>query len=116
MPGLIDTAANMVDVRSGAADSSSEFLLLGVIHFDDISVDRHLSEICAHVACTKLRHLAFYEFLFLFGDAEFNSYWSCSVCHKNTPFNLQRTFQMENLAPFHFTTDNFWLKRRYQRK
>lgn len=60
----------MVDVRSGAADSSSEFLLLGVIHFDDISVDRHLSEICAHVACTKLRHLAFYEFLFLFGDAE----------------------------------------------
>ena len=63
-----------------------------IVHFDDVAINRHLSEIRAHVACTKLRHLALYEFLFLFGDAELNSYWSCSVCHKNTPFNLQRTF------------------------
>ena len=30
----------------------------------------------------ELRHLLLYEFLFLFGDAELNAYWSCSVCHK----------------------------------
>ena len=28
-----------------------------IVHFDDVAVYRHLSEIRAHVACTKLRHL-----------------------------------------------------------
>ena len=28
-----------------------------IVHFDDVAINRHLSEIRAHVACTKLRHL-----------------------------------------------------------
>ena len=28
-----------------------------IVHFDDVAVYRHLSEIRAHFACTKLRHL-----------------------------------------------------------
>lgn len=34
MPGLIDTAADLIDVSGNAADGSSQFLLLGAIHFD----------------------------------------------------------------------------------
>ena len=37
------TAADLVDVCGSSADGSSQFLLLGVIHFDDIAVDRHFA-------------------------------------------------------------------------
>lgn len=73
MPCLIDAAANLIDVSCNAADGSSQFLLLGVIHFDDIAVDRHLAQICPHIMGAELRHLVLYEFLFLFGDAELNA-------------------------------------------
>lgn len=54
MPGLIDTAADLIDVSGNAADGSSQFLLLGAIHFDDIAVDRHLTKIGSHVFGAKL--------------------------------------------------------------
>lgn len=70
MPGAVDPAADVVDVCGSSADGSSQFLLLGVIHFDDIAVDRHLAQICPHIMGAELLHLVLYEFLFLFGDAE----------------------------------------------
>ena len=37
------TATDLVDVSCNAAYGGSQFFLLGVIHFDDIAVDRHFA-------------------------------------------------------------------------
>ena len=87
MPGLIDTAADLVDVSGNAADGGSQFLLLGEIHFDDITVDRHLAQIGSHVFCAKLLHLFLDKLMFLLGDTELNADWSGAIFHHyNSPY------------------------------
>ena len=85
MPCLIDTAADLVDVFCNAADGSSQFLLLGVIHFDDIAVDRHLAQIGSHVFSAKLLHLFLDSLTFLLGDSELNAGWSGAIFHHSIP-------------------------------
>ena len=58
MPGAVDPAANLVDIAGSPAYGCGQLFLLGVIHFDDVAVDCHFSEICAHVLSTELSHLA----------------------------------------------------------
>ena len=41
MPGAVDAAANLVDIAGSPADGCGQFLLLGVIHLDDVTVNRH---------------------------------------------------------------------------
>ena len=60
-PGAVDAAANLVDVRGDSADGSSQLLLLGVVHLDDVAVDEHLAGIRAEVVCSQLAHLVLYE-------------------------------------------------------
>ena len=69
MAGLVDPAADMVDVGRCSADGRGQLFLLGVVYLDDIAVNGYLAEIGAHVMGAELRHLVLYEFLFLFGDA-----------------------------------------------
>src|SRR5699024_7806933 len=101
-----------------------QFLLLGVIHLDDVTVNRHLAEICTHVLSPKLRHLVLDEPPLLLGDAELDADRSCAFSHwifassnynghfkrktwycaKNfseheTSFTLQRTVSSKNLVP-----------------
>ena len=37
--------------------AAASFFLLGIVHFDDVAVNRHLSEIRTHILCSELRHL-----------------------------------------------------------
>ena len=85
MPGLIDTAADLIDVSGNAADGSSQFLLLGAIHFDDIAVDRHLTKIGSHVFGAKLLHLSLDKLMFLRGNTELNADWSGAIFHHSIP-------------------------------
>ena len=57
MAGLVDPAADMVDVGRCSADGRGQLFLLGVIHLDDVAVDRHLAKIGSHVFSAKLIHL-----------------------------------------------------------
>ena len=111
--GAVDAAANLVDITGNPADGCGQLFLLGVVHFDDVAVDRHLAEICAHVLSTELRHLALDEPPLPFGDAELDADRSCSFGHasirllqtttdipsgklgtrsEKIPLTLQRTF------------------------
>ena len=132
MPGAVDAAANLVDIPGSPADGCGQFLLLGVIHLDDVAVNRHFSEICAHVPGAELRHFALDEPPLLLGDAETRC--GSVLCvqpldirllklqrtifadlggtlEKISPFIFQRTVSGKNLVPAqkkflsHFTTD-----------
>ena len=83
-PGAVDAAANLIDVRGNAADSGGEFLLLRVVHLDDLAVNRHLPEICSHVLCSELRHLCLDDSFLIVGDKEEYLIWSRSVCHRRS--------------------------------
>ena len=82
--GGVDAAANLIDVRSNTADCGGKFLLLRVVHLDDIAVNRHLPEICSHVLCSKLRHLCLDDSFLIVGDKEENLIWSRPVCHRRS--------------------------------
>ena len=74
--------------------AAASFLLLGVVHLDDVAVNRHLAEICAHVPGAELRHLVLDEPPLLLGDAELDADRSCAFGH--VAIRLLQT-----------TTDNF---------
>ena len=57
MLGLVDPAADVVDVGGCSADGSGQLFLLGVIHLDDLAVNRHLAKIGSHIFSAKLLHL-----------------------------------------------------------
>ena len=82
--GGVDAAANLIDVRSNTADCGGKFLLLRIVHLDDIAVNRHLPEICSHVPCSELRHLCLDDSFFIVGDEEEYLIWSRSVCHRRS--------------------------------
>ena len=77
MPGAVNPAANLVDIAGNPADGCGQLFLLGVIHFDDVAVDRHLAEICTHVPGAELRHLVLDKLPLLLGDAELDADRSC---------------------------------------
>src|SRR5699024_3247670 len=81
MPGAVDAAANLVDIAGSPADGCGQFLLLGVIHLDDVTVNRYLAEICTHVPGAELRHLVLDEPPLLLGDAELDADRSCAFSH-----------------------------------
>lgn len=122
MPGAVDPAANLVDIPGNPADGCGQLFLLGVIHLDDVAIDRHFSEICAHVFGTELRHLALDEPPLLFGDAELDADRPCAFSHVGIRLlqtttdissgklgTVQRIFL--NIKIFlHFTTDSFGQK------
>ena len=56
-PGMIDAAADVIDVSSHVADGSGQLFLLCLVHLDDVAVNRHLAQIGAHVFSAKLLHL-----------------------------------------------------------
>ena len=100
MPGAVNPAANLVDIAGNPADGCGQLFLLGVVHFDDVAVNRHFSEICAHVLSSELRHLALDETPLLLGDAELDADRLCAFSHWIfASFKLQRTFQAGNLVP-----------------
>ena len=84
MSGGVYAAANLIDVRGNTADSGGEFLLLRVVHLDDLTVNRHLPEICAHILCSELRHLCLDNPFLIVGDEEKYLIWSRSVCHRRS--------------------------------
>ena len=57
MARAVDAAANLVDVGGDFVHGSGQFLLFGVIDFDDVPVDEHLAGIRAEVAGAELIHL-----------------------------------------------------------
>ena len=50
----------------------------------DITVNRHLPEICSHVLCSELRHLCLDDSFLIVGDEEEYLIWSRSVCHRRS--------------------------------
>ena len=56
----------------------------GIVHLDDITVNRHLPEICSHVPCSELRHLCLDDSFLIVGDEEEYLIWSRSVCHRRS--------------------------------
>lgn len=46
----------MINICGGTTDSGGEFLLLDVIHLDDVTVNDHFAEIGAHIPGAKLCH------------------------------------------------------------
>ena len=93
MPGAVDAAANLVDIAGSPADGCGQLFLLGVIHLDDVTVNRHLAEICAHVPGAELRHLVLDERR------------SCSVTQNSMRIGLVRS--AIGYSPPQTTTDNF---------
>ena len=85
-PGAIDAAANLVDVRGDSADGSSQLLLLGVVHLDDVAVDQHLAGIRAEVVRPQLAHLALDEIQLLLVEADFLADGARAVRHEAHPF------------------------------
>ena len=116
MPGAVDAAANLVDISGSPANGGGQFLLLGVVHFDDVTVNRHLAEICTHVPGAELRHLVLDEPPLLLGDAELDADRSCAFSHwifassnYNGQFFADWGDTRKNI-PFHISTDNFGQK------
>ena len=60
-PGAVDAAADLVDVRGGTADGSSQLFLLGVIDLDDVTVDQHFPGVSAEVVRPQLAHFVLDE-------------------------------------------------------
>ena len=83
-PGAVDAAANLVDVRGDSADGSSQLLLLGVVHLDDVAVDEHLAGIRAEVVCSQLAHFVLDEIQLLLVQADFLADGSRAVRHIET--------------------------------
>ena len=81
MPGAVDPAANLVDIAGSPADGCGQLFLLGVVHFDDVTVNRHLAKIRAHVLGAELRHFALDEPPLLLGDAELDANRTCAFSH-----------------------------------
>ena len=81
MPGAVNAAADVVDVRGNTADGSSQLFLLGVIDLDDVAVDQHFSGIRAEVAGAELIHLVANYAQFLLIQADFFADGSCAVWH-----------------------------------
>ena len=84
MPGAVDAAADMVDVRGNPADSGSQLFLLGVIHLDDVPVNQHFPGIRAEVAGAELIHLVANYAQFLLIQADFFADGACAVWHIET--------------------------------
>ena len=76
----------MVDVRSSSADGCGKFLLLRVVHFDDVAVDQHLAGVCAEVVGAQLAHFVLDQAQLLFIQADFLADGSCAIRHENHPF------------------------------
>ena len=84
MPGAVDAAADVVDVRGDSADSGSQLFLLGVVYLDDVSVDQHFSGIRAEIVGAELIHLVANHAQFLLIQADFFADGSCTVWHIET--------------------------------
>ena len=96
MPGAVNPAANLVGIAGNPADGCGWLFLLGVVHFDDLTVDCHFSEICAYVLSTELSHLALDKLTLLLGDAELDADRPCAFSHWIfASFKLQRTIFCE---------------------
>ena len=107
MAGLVDPAADMVDVGRCSADGRGQLFLLGVIHLDDVAVNGHLAELGSHIASSQLRHFAFDQPMFVITDAGLDADRSCSVWHKIIPF---LKFLSEQLCFFSIFNGHFLLK------
>lgn len=105
MVGLVDPAADVVDVGGCSADGSGQLFLLCVVHFDDIAVNRHLAEIGSHVASSQLCHFVFDQPVFVVTDAELDADRSCSIWHKIIPF---LKFYLSNSSSSQYSTDSFY--------
>ena len=117
MPGAVDTAANLVDIAGNPADGCGQLFLLGVVHLDDIAVNRHLAEICAHVLSTELRHLVLDELPLLLGDTELDADRPCAFSHvgirllQTTTDNFLRIGgDTRKNIPSHISTDSLGQK------
>ena len=84
MPGAVDAAANLIDVRGNTADGSSQLFLFCVIDLDDVPVNQHFPGVCAEIASTKLIHLVANYAQFLLVQADFLADGSCAVWHIET--------------------------------
>ena len=85
-PGAVDAAADLVDVRGDSADGSSQLLLLGVVHLDDVAIDQHFPGIRAEVAGAELIHLVANYAQFLLIQADFFADGSRAIRHEAHPF------------------------------
>lgn len=122
MPGAVNAMAYLIDVCGSTTDSGSKFSLLGVVHLDDVTVNRHLPEVRPFVTSAKLRHLAFDKLVFVFRYAELNAYRASAVCHKITPSCAASHTTTDMDCKFlgaaknffeiacHYPTDNFYAK------
>ena len=99
MPGAVDAAANLVDIPGNPADGCGQFLLLGVIHLDDVTVNRHLAEICTHVPGAPMFLVPSCAILF------WMSRRSCSVTQNSMRIGLVRS--AIGYSPPQTTTDKF---------
>ena len=54
------------------------------VNLEDITVNRHLPEICSHVLCSELRHLCLDDSFLIVGDEKEYLIWSRSVCHRRS--------------------------------
>lgn len=73
MPSAVDTTTDVIDICGGTTDCGGKFLLLGVVHLDDVAINGHFAEIDAHIPGAKLRHLVANQIAFLFGDTHLNA-------------------------------------------
>ena len=81
MPGAVDAAADVVDVRGNTADGSSQLFLFCVIDLDDVPVNRHFPGVSAEIAGAELIHLVANYAQFLLVQADFLADGSCTVWH-----------------------------------
>lgn len=81
MPSAVDTTTDVIDICGDTTDSSGEFLLLGVVHLDNATVNGHFAEIGTHIPGAKLRHFVANQIAFLLGDTHLNADGSGTVCH-----------------------------------
>ena len=84
MPGAVDAAADMVDVRGNPADRGSSLFLFCVIDLGDVPVDEHFPGIRTEVAGTELVHPVANHAQFLLIQADFFADGSCTVWHDKT--------------------------------
>lgn len=76
----------MVDVGSNPADGGGQLLLLGVIYFDDVTVDEHLTGVSAEVVRPQLAHFVLDEIQLLLVQADFLADGSRAIWHEAHPF------------------------------
>ena len=76
---FIRTFGNLVDITAYTTQQRNHFFHFSHIQFQNISIYRHLPEICAHIGRSKLLHFLLDDFLLLLINADFQLNRTCAV-------------------------------------